>query len=284
MAELYNIMYLGDSKIKYFALGNTLVVPNPIYFDNDALAFLQAAQITDGTTVFAINNLVIGLKNAGLWTKMEAIYPFVGGTATTNKYNLKDPRDLDAAYRISFTGGWTYSTTQGIIPNGTNTSGDTFYRGSGVDNDFSLSCWTGTTTMQANTAGLFTFGASVIETTSYAVILNRTGVNWYSNMGADAQGANFSFSNVGQTGLLVGSRVSSTSNKVYRNGTLLATNTNTQTGTWPARNIHFGNPNATVYTTMNSIFSHIGKGLNDTEVSNLYSVVLAFQTALGRQI
>ena len=40
MAELYNIMYLGDSKIKYFALGNTLVVPNPIYFDPENIVKL----------------------------------------------------------------------------------------------------------------------------------------------------------------------------------------------------------------------------------------------------
>jgi hypothetical protein len=213
---------------------------------------------------------------------MAAIYPFVGGTATTPKYNLKNPADTDAAYRISFSGGWTHSSAAGITPNGTNASADTFYRGSGTDNNFALSNWTTTTTLQANTAGLFTFGAATTDIASYGVIQNRTNVNWYSNMGADAQGAIFSYSNVGQSGLIVGSRTSSTSNKLYRNATLLATATGTQTGTWPARNIHFGNPVSTTYTTMNSIFASISTGLTDADVTNLYNAVNTFQATLGR--
>lgn len=252
--------------------------------DPDALAFLIAADITNPTIRLAINTLVITMKSNGLWTKMDAIYPFVGGTATTHKFNLKNPADTDAAYRISFSGGWTHSTSGGITPNGTNASGNTFFTytpGTAI-NSFALSTWTTTTTLQANTAGLFTFGAATSDVNSYAVIQNRTNVNWYSNMGADAQGAIFSYSNVGQTGLIVGSRTSTTSNKLYRNGTSLATATGTQTGTWPARNIHFGNPVSTTYTTMNSIFASISTGLTDSDVTNLYNAVNAMQTTLGR--
>lgn len=71
-------------------------------FDADAQAFIDAAGITNATQQDAINGLVVDLKGAGIWTKIDAIYPFVGGTATTHKYNLKDPRDLDAAFRITF--------------------------------------------------------------------------------------------------------------------------------------------------------------------------------------
>ena len=255
-----------------------------IVLDPDAAAFLSAAGITDNTISSAINTLVITMKSNGLWTKMDAIYPFVGGTATTHKFNLKNPADTDAAYRISFSGGWTHSSAGGIIPNGTNTSGNTFFTytpGTAI-NSFALSNWTTTTTMQANTGGLFTFGASTSATNSYAVIQNRTAVNWYSNMGADAQGAVFSYSNVGQAGLIVGSRTSSTSNKVYRNASLLATSTGTQTGSWPARNIHFGDASSGVYTTMNSIFASISTGLTDADVTNLYNTVNAMQTTLGR--
>ena len=252
--------------------------------DPDAVAFLAAAGITDPTITSAINTLVVSLKGNGLWTKMAAIYPFVGGTATTHKYNLKNPADTDAAYRISFSGGWTHSTSAGITPNGTNTVGNTFYRGSGTDNNFALSTWTTTTTMQANVAGLFTFGASTSATNSYAVIQNRnaTGVNWFSNMGADAQAANRSFSNVAQAGLIVGSRVSSTSNKVYRNGSLLTTSSISQTGSWPARDVHFGEVSVGAFTTMNSIFASISTGLTDADVTNLWNAVNAMQTTLGR--
>jgi len=93
--------------------------------DADAQAFIDAAAITDVTQQSAINTLVLDLKNYGIWTKMKAVYPFVGGTATTHKWNLKDPRDLNAAFRLVFSGGWTHSST-GALPNGTNAYADTF--------------------------------------------------------------------------------------------------------------------------------------------------------------
>ena len=44
--------------------------------------------------------------------------------ASQMKYNLKDARDLDAAFRLTWSGGWTYSAT-GATPNGTNAYADT---------------------------------------------------------------------------------------------------------------------------------------------------------------
>ena len=66
--------------------------------DADATTFITAAGITNLIQASAINTLVNDLKTYGLWTKMKAIYPFVGGSATSHKFNLKDPRDLDAAF------------------------------------------------------------------------------------------------------------------------------------------------------------------------------------------
>ncbi len=56
---------------------------------------------------------------------MRALYPFVGGTASTHKFNLKNPLDTNAAYRLTFFGGVTHSSN-GIIGNGTNGYADTF--------------------------------------------------------------------------------------------------------------------------------------------------------------
>jgi hypothetical protein len=41
---------------------------------------------------------------------MKALYPFVGGTAAKHKFNFMDARDLDAAFRLVFSGGVTHST------------------------------------------------------------------------------------------------------------------------------------------------------------------------------
>ena len=57
-------------------------------FDADAQAFITAAVITDNTQITAINTLVTDLKAYNIWSKMKALYPFVGGTASTHKWNL----------------------------------------------------------------------------------------------------------------------------------------------------------------------------------------------------
>ncbi len=95
------------------------VVPDP-----DAKAFLQAAGINDTAIQIAVDHLVIDLKAANLWTKMKAIYPMVGGIANTCKYNLKDPRDLDAAYRKTFFNSPAIDA-DGVKWNGVNQYADT---------------------------------------------------------------------------------------------------------------------------------------------------------------
>ncbi len=97
-----------------------LGVGSSIVYDPDALTLITAAPITDIVQKNAINNIFIEFKDFGLYSKLYAFWLFVGGTAGTNKYNAKDPRDLDAAYRLSFvngSGSWTHSAT-GSKPGG----------------------------------------------------------------------------------------------------------------------------------------------------------------------
>ena len=55
--------------------------------------------------------MVVSLKSASLWSEFYALYPFVSGSAIGHKYNLIDPQDTDAAYRLTFLGGITHSST-----------------------------------------------------------------------------------------------------------------------------------------------------------------------------
>ena len=97
---------------------------SPVY-DPDAQAFITAVGLTDNTQKSAINQLVLDFKTAGTWGLMLGIYPFIGGSAVTHKWNLRDPRDTDASYRLTFSGGWTHSST-GAFSNGTNAYANTF--------------------------------------------------------------------------------------------------------------------------------------------------------------
>lgn len=105
-------------------------------YDPDSEAFFTAAGITDDTQKDAVDFLVKSFKGTelsynptgvNLWTDTQIIYPFVGGTATSHKWNLKNPLDTDAAFRIVFAGGLTHSAN-GILGNSVNGSGNTFYK------------------------------------------------------------------------------------------------------------------------------------------------------------
>jgi hypothetical protein len=246
--------------------------------DADAQAFITAAAITDATQQSAIDTLVTGLKTDGLWTKMKAIYPFVGGTASTHKFNLKDPRDLDAAFRLAFTGGWTHSST-GATPNATNAYADTFLTplANLSLNSTHLSYYSRTNF----TGGHIEMG--VTEATKELYLL-------YSYSGSNFKGLNTSAAPAGTvftptTGLLIGNRISATTEKYYWKGTLTDTITK-NSGALSTFKIYLGARNgaAIVYSSKQTAFSSIGDGLTDTEASNFYTRVQAFQTTLSRQV
>jgi hypothetical protein len=79
-------------------------------YDPDAQAFFTAAGITDTTEKDAVNTLVLGMKAEGIWTLVDAAYPFVGGTTDSTKYNLVNPVDSDAAFRLTYFGSWTINS------------------------------------------------------------------------------------------------------------------------------------------------------------------------------
>jgi hypothetical protein len=108
-------------------VGNVVTVEVPAApMPDPAGEFLTATGITDVTITTAIYNLVDDLQTGGIWNKIEAFYPFVGGSAATHKFNLKDPRDKDIAFRLNFFGGVTHDAN-GVTGNGTNAYFRTFF-------------------------------------------------------------------------------------------------------------------------------------------------------------
>ena len=81
--------------------------------NEEAKAFIQAAGLIDETQMKAVGTLVIDLKNYNLWDKMKAIYPIVGGSASSHAVNLKTP----GTYNLTYASGMTHSST-GMVGNG----------------------------------------------------------------------------------------------------------------------------------------------------------------------
>ena len=128
----YNINGFGRYSVLYPHKSRTTDGggPTPPSYDTDAQAFFTAVEGGGDTLTTtekdATNQLVLDLKAASLFTVFDAFYPFVGGTASSHKWNLLDPQDTDGAYRMTFLGGMTHSST-GIRGNGTNSVGNTHW-------------------------------------------------------------------------------------------------------------------------------------------------------------
>jgi hypothetical protein len=247
--------------------------------DPDATAFFSATGITDPTIQGAINSLCVDLKTYGVWSKMKAIYPFVGGTATTHKFNLKDSRDLDDAFRLSFSGGITHDVN-GLTPNGVNGFANTFLTPSTslTLNSTHISIYSRVNI--ANTGS--DIGSSNINFANGLYISPRfTDNRSYTRI----NGASIEYSSANSLGYFVGTRTSSTLSKLFLNNTLktsggLSTGLNDFSVNIGALN----NGGVRTFSNRQLAFSTIGDGLTDEDSANLYYSVQKFQTTLGRQV
>jgi len=255
--------------------------PAPVS-DTDAQAFLTNAVITDTTQRDAINTLVIGLKADSLWTKMLAVYPFVGGLEATCKFNLKNPVDTNLGHRLIFTGGWTFSNN-GIQPNGINTYANTFLTPNThwTLGNSSVSTYSRTNNSEAGNLWGTRGGSSF--TLLYSVLRDGTTSNCYHNANSTTGiSPNPTTSAVN----LISSRINSL-NQIQGVNATNQTNSSTelQLSTY---NIYLSAQNSSG-TTINFssrqlAFAHIGYGLTQAECTLLYNRIQTFQTTLGRQV
>ena len=256
----------------------------PIVSDADAQSFVVAAGLTSSVQANAVNTLVASLKSAGIWTKMKAIYPMVGGSAASHKFNLKDPRDLDAAFRLAFTAGWVHSST-GAKPNsiGTGDYANTFFTPNSLSS-IHTSYYSRTNISVTSNQILFdAFQAGGAQT--YQFYFDTNGNIYHDVFNTGGGRINISFSST--NGFYIGSRLNLTSNKIYKNSNLIVSNSNGG-GTLPTIPLYMAAANtsggAVVFSKLETAFASIGDGLTDTEASNLYTAVQAYQTTLGRQV
>jgi hypothetical protein len=292
----------------YYSIYSTL--------DTDAQAFVTAAGITDATQVSAVNTLVTSLKSANIWTKMKALYPFVGGTATSHKFNLKDPRDLDAAFRLQFNGGWTHTST-GATPNGTTGYANTYLNPYVVFGNNQNTLPAGST-HQLNHMSKYIRNNIITSKYRYEGVFSNSGtllcdmtIGWDTFYGPNggatingwAHGQPRSFVTLGNRtdGFFVVNRDGYASLKSFRNNTLISTNTTDirayndvglQSNLNPnqvffigARNDAYDyNIHPNNYHDYETAFQSIGWSLTDAETTALNTAVQAFQTSLGRQV
>jgi hypothetical protein len=253
-------------------------VANMNQFDPDAGAFINVTGI-GGIQAEAVNNLVNQLKSAGLWGSMKAIYPMVGNSASTCKFNLVNPQDTDAAFRLSFIGTWTFDSL-GAKPNGVaGTYADTFFVPS-----------TGFTTTNGHMS-YYSF------TNSAAAVAVEMGANGASSAGECNVALRFSdgnqytfFAQAGggvtsgatSAGYLINNRAANTEG--WRNGTRVINTGNGAALTTQKIVLGGQNNNGTIFrnSSRGCAFSSIGNSLPTGGAVNLTNIVNTFCRTLQR--
>jgi hypothetical protein len=241
-------------------------------------AFVNATGITDPVIRTALNVFVLTLRTNNLLPKFDAIYPFVGGTAFTHKFNLMNATDSDSAFRLQFFGGYIHNAN-GITPT-VNTWADTFYNESvnGLLNDKHLSIYSRTDAGQLY-CDLGVYDGVVTSTD----IIPRTAANVCFMRNSSQTG---SFANTNSTGFYLNNRTSSTENRAYKNATLNVVASNSTfllNGNYYISAIN-QNGIAAFRSNRNLAFSSIGRSFTDVEAVIFYNAVQTLQTALGRQV
>lgn len=259
-----------------------------IELDEDAVAFLTAAGISDDTQEEAIDTLVKGLKTVGLWTKMRAVYPFIGGSAATHKFNLKDPRDSNAAYRLVFNGTWTHNANGGT-PNGSNGYANTLLSPSVAFTNASGSFGVYSRTPDQATQNRYEMGAGDGDVVKAHILICRYSNNtayFCFGLGDNSFVYNFASINDG-SGFFAVNRQGATNTEGWKNGVKIGQGSKAADVS-TSQPIYIGAFNrigsATYYSNRNIAFAYISQGLTDQESADLYTLVQAYQTTLGRQI
>jgi len=259
-------------------------------FDVDAQAFFDRVTTAGGTLSetekTATNQLVLDMKSAGIWSSMKAVYPMVGASAAACAQNLKS-----SSFTGTFSSGWTFAST-GVTPNG----GSAFMN-TGLN--------IGTELTQTNSHASF-YSRTASDTSPYPTVLGAYGNGSYTraidlyirrptpgDKGGGQLGSfttsviNYTETDARKFAIL--SRTSATSLKYYTTGILRDTNTTSDTTGFGSVTAYIGagnfqNLSAQNFSILQCAFASIGDGLTDTQASNFYTAVQAFQTTLSRQV
>jgi hypothetical protein len=256
-------------------VGGRTIVSSGGGFDPDAQAFFDRVTTAGGTLTTteknATNQLVLDMKSAGIWSAMRAVYPMVGASAAACAQNLKS-----SSFTGTFTSGWTFAST-GVTPNGTSAFMQTNLSPSAnlALNSVHMSYYSRTNII----SNQMEMGSYIGSTNLCYLIFNYNNTGFSAINCADAPRTSPANPT---TGLLIGSRISSTEEKYYTNnvsqtrvGASVTLNTN---------QMYIGAGNSGLYSSKECAFSSIGDGLTDTQASNFYTAVQAFQTTLSRQV
>jgi len=245
---------------------------------NDATVYYAGTpqEITGAAIYTAMNTFVGALKSEGVYAKLKAVYPLIGGNAGNHKWNLINPQDTNAAHRMTWFGAGTHSNT-GFKGDGATSYGDTMFVP--IDNGVLGSESFGVYSRSLGAGTFFDFGVD-FNFDSF-MILHLNG-NFYTR----SQNTNYGLIQTSSANGLGFFGISRTSTSIYYNqingnSTLI---NSTATGL-PSLSYRIARINAVNnYSTREYAYIFIGEGLTETQMTAHYNAVQQLQTDLKRAV
>lgn len=253
-------------------------------------AVVQAGGTVDASMSASTRTFFTSLVSNGLWDKIYRMYPYLGGVAASHAIEGKF-----ATSQILWNGGLTHSVS-GVTGGGVNGYGNTQLNASitpGSGNPSSFGIYVNSQGAVGNriydggvndNAGLLTqqFNITARRVTGPADLALFDAGDYGTGNGR------VSTTVATALGFTVGTARSASDKELYKNGSSIATQTNTGNLTYANRSIYLLAQNeagtANWFNSNRHSFAFIGSGLTDSEVSTLSTIVNDYQTSLGRNV
>lgn len=263
-----------------------LLLAPPI--DSDVIGWKSRVIAAGGTvssgTVLALSRFSKACKAAGLWDKLNRVNLFCGDQLTAALVPLKVGAGSATDTNVNFVSG-DYTEATGLTGNGSSK-----YLNTGLN----------ASTLTTNSTHLAVYNRSSSAVgggrhigvsagiDGFAIVAPFTDGGFYSDQYNFTAGAGrVSVAVSGPYGFLLGSRTSSSSHQIFKNGASVASNTGSG-GSIPSLNIFVfawnltGSPNT--YTSHVLAGYSVGSGMTASEASDYNTIMEAFQDALGRGV
>jgi hypothetical protein len=254
---------------------------SPPAFDVDAAAYLNQVLLSGGTGVTstvsgATNTLFTDLKSAGLYSKIQVLYPFVGGVANSHRINGKNL----SQFNLTFFNTVTHSANG--VTGGANARGDTAWIQSG-------NTTTGNTHLSTyivfSGSGSLAGGWDIGRQTSpgdISLAMNANGLGGALFLGRIGTINVDLGSNQYQPGFYAISRTGTTQIQAIKfSGNTYSRNSNEVRTIGSAIEL-FNLAGSGVHSNKTYGTYTIGTGLTGSEMETLRSIIVAFNNALGR--
>jgi hypothetical protein len=241
----------------------------------DSQNFIQVAQLIRWRHAEIVNDLIIGLYADNLWPLIQVLYPFIGGNAWSHSINAKNPLQ----HQITWSGAITHTAMGAVGVAGDSGRGETGY--TPPDNEAYLGLYVNQTQGPYDSVD---WGSQhpTIPFVRQSMSAQWSDTRLYGDIGDLRLGRTFAVTPTA----LGWSAVSSTSNtlRLYKNASLLVTTVVSPGGVSPGAYRLFRGDNSVLCPGRTYGFAVAGASLTQSQQNALYTVIQAYQTALGRAV